>query len=127
MRPAAFCMISHLHDAAQVWMGEVARAAHAKKPHMPPYDVTTFDGCTMARDTVLACCYLHDVAYHFCETREERRRADAGFRDCIIAKTECEGPLWRWTWRLTAWGYWLAVRVFGRGVVSRKRWRARRG
>ena len=108
-------------------MGEVARAAHARKPHMAPYDITTFDGCTGVRDKALACCFLHDVAYHFAETREERRRADDGFRDCILSKIEYEGPLWQWTWRLTAWSWWLAVRVFGRGVVSRKRRRRTRG
>ena len=120
-------MISHLHDAVQVWMGEVARAAHARKPHMPPYDVTTFDGCTMARDTVLACCFLHDVAYAFAETKEERRRADAGFRDCILAKTKTEGPLWRWLWHVLAWVAWVGVRIWGRRASSKHRWRPRRG
>ena len=120
-------MNAHLRDAAQVWMGRLASEAHAKKPHMAPYDVTTFDGCSFTPDLTLACCAAHDIAYHFCETREERRRADAGFRDCIIAKTKIEGPLWRWLWRLLAWVAWVGVRIFGRGVVSRKRWRARRG
>ena len=119
-------MNESLRGAALAWMGEVASVAHARKPHMQPYDVTTFDGCTAIPDAFLACCAAHDISYAFVETADERRRADVGFRDCIIAKTEIEGPLWRWLWRVLAWVAYIGVRIFGRGVVSRKRRRDRR-
>jgi hypothetical protein len=117
---------THLHDAALVWMGQVASAAHAKKPHMAPFPVADFDGCSLVPDLVMACCYMHDVGCHFSETADERRRVDAAFRDCIIAKAESEGPAWRWLWHALAWIAWVGVRLYGRRASSKRRWRPRR-
>jgi len=120
-------MKAHLGQAAQMWMGKVASEAAAKKPHMPPFPVNDFDGCSFVPDLVVACCFLHDVGCHYSETKEERRQVDASFRDCIIAKANHEGPLWRWLWHVLAWVAWVGVRIWGRRASSKHRWRARRG
>lgn len=114
-------------DTILLWMQQVSDDLAKKKPHMPPYDIETFDGCSGFPEFMTGCCFVHDANYHYCETRAERRRADVEFRKCIISKTKNEGPLWRWLWRVIGWLAYFAVRIFGRGVVSRKRRRARRG
>lgn len=52
------------------------------------------DGCSLFPDGTLAdktlwqeCCVEHDLAYWRGGTREERERADARLRDCILEKT----------------------------------------
>jgi hypothetical protein len=107
--------------AFQAWAEEVAAAARAAKPHIRPFPVEAFDGCTMAPDVCRHCCLVHDISYWFAETHLERRAADRAFRACVAGMGLHDERLWRLTWRLRAWRWWLAVRLFGGGIVSRRR------
>lgn len=107
--------------AFQAWAEEVAAAAHAEKPHIRPFPVEAFDGCTMAPDVCRHCCLQHDVAYWFAETRGERKAADRAFRTCVAGMGQQDELLWRLPWRLRSWRWWVAVRLFGGRIVSRRR------
>lgn len=114
-------MTERLRVAMRDWMELEAELAHQRKPHIRPFPVDDFDGCTLAPNTVLACCYLHDLAYFHAENSAERRAADVAFCACIIEKTKLENLIWRWWWRGTAWTYYGVVRLVGGWAVAKHR------
>ncbi len=63
------------------------------------------DGCSgwFDRDWDLACCVEHDIAYWCGGTREQRRRTDAEFGECVAANTS----------RVVGLGMRLGVRLGG--------------
>jgi hypothetical protein len=100
--------------------GQIASEYAAKKPHMVPYDLSTFDGCSGVPDTARACCFVHDLEYFYAETSDERRKADREFRICIISLAENETDPWsKAAWFVRGWVFWAAVRAFGWRAVSK--------
>jgi len=54
----------------------------------------TSDGCSLFPDGTITdrakwcgCCLMHDIAYWRGGTEEERKRADAALRDCVLEHT----------------------------------------
>lgn len=107
--------------AFQVWAARYAADAHARKPHIRPFPVDAFDGCTGGLDVAPFCCFMHDVGYWFAETSEEQAEADASLRECVAACGSREGRLNRLRWRLRAWFWWAVVRRQGSRFIAERR------
>lgn len=108
-------------EAFRAWAMQRIDEEHGKKPHIRRYDLAYFDGCTWAPDVCRHCCFEHDLKYFYSETVDDRRTADAEFRACVAAMGMDDERWWRPVWRLRSWRWWLAVRLFGGRVVSRRR------
>jgi hypothetical protein len=110
------------------WAENYAADAHARKPHIRPFPVDAFDGCTGGLDVAPMCCFMHDVAYWFAETPEEQAEADAALRACVAACGVREGWLNRQRWKLRAWFWWAVVRWQGSRFIAERRaaWEAAR-
>ncbi len=54
--------------------------------NLPPYPFRT-DGCSVSPNgSWVQCCVEHDVAYWCGGSAEDRKRADAKFRDCVAER-----------------------------------------
>lgn len=94
------------------WGEEVAAAYAAAKPHLPPYPLDKFDGCSGVPDRARHCCLCHDIRYFYVETPADRLEADLLLRACLIAMGQLD-PAYRWLWKIHGWLFFLGVRCFG--------------
>lgn len=111
MRDAAS---SASYEAAfRAWAQDEANRRHAAKPHMKPYDVDVWDGCTGFPEFIRPCCRIHDMDYHFVESPAERAKADADLRECVVSMEAVEDHWLRPIWPVLGKAVWAAVRIFG--------------
>jgi hypothetical protein len=100
--------------AFRAWAQSEADRRLAAKPHMKPYDVDEWDGCSSAPEIVRPCCRIHDMDYHFMETAFEKKQADDNLRACIVSVAEVEDAWLKPIWPAIGWAYWKAARLFGK-------------
>ena len=60
-------------------------------------------------------CTEHDELYEIGGDLSERRNVDRVFRDHMLIEARQKPAITRWFYQGSAWIYWAAVRVFGRG------------
>lgn len=60
-----------------------------------------------------ASCYKHDALYDKGGTEEDRRRADDRFYELMLEDTERSEGFDRYYFKLWAYAYYKAVRLFG--------------
>lgn len=98
------------------WAGQLVEAYNADYAvkGKKPFDLATFDGCTIYPDICLPCCLEHDIRYHFFKGNElARKEADRLLRECALRFGPYEVGSAKHFWLLQAWAMWAAVRVFG--------------
>jgi len=81
-----------------------ARATHRT---LPPWDDSMSDGCSFSPDVndgVRAACTIHDKAYYYGGSEQDRLAADDKFREDLV-----RADMWRWVASI----YYRGVRTFG--------------
>lgn len=103
------------------WCIRVADTFAMQKPYIRRFPISEFDGCTLAPDIARDCCFMHDIRYWYAESNEEKREADKQLLACLKSKADKEDKIWRWFWLINARAFWVAVSIFGGGIVKRRR------
>ena len=102
---------------------DLVREYTAAYPEVTPYDLSRFDGCTMAPNVCNPCCLAHDLYYHYvCPYSLDpnaRKIGDKTLRECIIDMAEGERILYRLWWHFVGWIFYIFVRLFGRRAVTK--------
>jgi hypothetical protein len=99
------------------WFAAEAERRALAYPHLPPYPLKRFDGCSTGLDIARPCCAIHDLDYWFAETPRQRRLADNNLRACMASIGQDEDRF-GWFWTASGWFYWAMVRMFGRPSIS---------
>lgn len=101
------------YDAAfAAWLTAQAAQLCRAKPHLPPWPVDRFDGCTLVPDLCRWACGLHDCRYWLVESPSDRLDADRRFRDDIASTGLAEDRLAGF-WTGIAWLAFAGVRACG--------------